>query len=42
MGGGIAFDFDNDSFQDLLFVNSTYWPGHLPAGKQPDDDGITS
>jgi hypothetical protein len=36
MGGGVAFfDYDNDGFQDLLFINSTYWPGHLPAGKQP-------
>jgi len=36
MGGGVAFlDFDNDGFQDLLFINSTYWPEHLPAGKKP-------
>lgn len=36
MGGGLAFfDFDNDGHQDLLLVNSTYWPGHIPAGKQP-------
>jgi len=36
MGGGVAFfDFDNDGHQDLLFVNSTYWPGHIPPGKQP-------
>src|SRR5947208_8231498 len=35
MGGGVAFfDFDNDGSQDLLFINSTYWPGHAPAGKQ--------
>jgi len=28
MGGGVAFfDFDNDNRQDLLFVNSTDWPG---------------
>src|SRR5207249_4799579 len=33
MGGGVAFfDFDNDGAQDLLFVNSTYWPGHIPTG----------
>jgi enediyne biosynthesis protein E4 len=33
MGGGVAFlDFDNDGDQDLLFVNSTYWPGKVPAG----------
>lgn len=31
MGGGCAFfDFDNDGDQDLLLVNSTYWPGHEP------------
>ena len=36
MGGGVAFlDFDNDGTQDLLFINSTWWPGHIPAGKQP-------
>src|SRR5882724_9732053 len=35
MGGGVAFfDFDNDGAADLLFVNSTYWPGHVPAGKK--------
>src|SRR6266404_2341395 len=35
MGGGVAFfDFDNDGSQDLLFINSTYWPGHVPEGKQ--------
>lgn len=33
MGGGVAFfDFDNDGDQDLLFVNSTYWPDHVPSG----------
>src|SRR5882724_5198568 len=36
MGGGVAFfDYDNDGAPDLLFVNSTYWPGHVPEGKQP-------
>src|SRR5207247_3885830 len=36
MGGGVAFfDFDNDDAPDLLFINSTYWPGHVPEGKQP-------
>ena len=36
MGGGVAFfDFDNDGQQDLLFVNSSWWPGHVPAGKLP-------
>ena len=34
MGGGVAFfDYDNDGAQDLLFINSTYWPWHLPEGK---------
>ena len=38
MGGGVAFvDYDNDGAQDLLFVNSTYWPGHVPAGKGTHD-----
>ena len=33
MGGGVAFfDYDNDGHQDLLLINSTYWPGHVPAG----------
>ncbi len=34
MGGGVAFfDYDNDGAPDLLFINSCYWPGHVPAGK---------
>src|SRR5580765_1839897 len=36
MGGGVAFfDFDNNGTQDLLFINSTWWPWHIPAGKPP-------
>src|SRR5687768_1222486 len=36
MGGGVAFlDFDNDGDADLLFVNSTYWPGRVPDGRLP-------
>jgi len=36
MGGGVAFfDYDGDGHQDLLFINSTYWPGHVPEGKTP-------
>ena len=34
MGSGVAFlDYDNDGRQDLLFVNSCYWPGHEDKGK---------
>jgi hypothetical protein len=33
MGSGVAFlDFDNDGKQDILFVNSCYWPGHEDKG----------
>jgi enediyne biosynthesis protein E4 len=36
LGGGVAFfDYDNDGHQDLLFINSTWWPGHVPAGQAP-------
>jgi enediyne biosynthesis protein E4 len=36
MGGGVAFfDYDGDGKQDVLFINSTYWPGHIPQGKIP-------
>jgi hypothetical protein len=36
MGAGVAFfDFDNDADADLLFINGTYWPGHIPEGKSP-------
>jgi hypothetical protein len=29
MGSGVAFiDYDKDDHQDLLLVNSCYWPGH--------------
>ena len=35
MGGGVAFfDLDGDGDQDLLFVNSSYWPDHVPDGKK--------
>lgn len=33
MGGAAAFfDFDNDGDQDLLFINSCFWPGQQPEG----------
>jgi hypothetical protein len=35
MGSGVAvFDYDGDGKQDVLFVNSCYWPGREDA-KQP-------
>jgi len=35
MGGGCAFfDYNNDGFPDILFVNSDYWPGQQPAGRK--------
>jgi hypothetical protein len=34
LGPGVAFiDYDNDGWQDLLFVNSCPWPGHEDYGK---------
>jgi len=36
MGGGVAFfDYDNDGAPDLLFVNSSDWPWHMPEGTKP-------
>ncbi len=36
MGGGVGFfDYDNDGDQDLLFINSNWWPEKIPAGKTP-------
>ncbi|MCG6158252.1 CRTAC1 family protein [Rubinisphaera margarita] len=36
-GGGGFFDFDNDGDQDLLLVNSSYWPG-----EETDSAPVTS
>ncbi len=34
MGSGVCvLDYDNDGWQDLLFVNSMDWPGHKGAAK---------
>jgi hypothetical protein len=36
LGAGVAFlDFDNDGWQDLLFVNSSNWPGHAGPPSSP-------
>ena len=41
MGGGVAFlDFDNDGDQDLLFVNSTSWPGTAADGPKPSTSAL--
>jgi hypothetical protein len=34
MGSGVVvFDYDGDGYQDILFINSCYWPGHEEAGQ---------
>src|SRR5277367_4240468 len=34
MGSGVCvLDYDNDGWQDILFVNSMDWPGHKGAAK---------
>ncbi|HUG19043.1 MAG TPA: VCBS repeat-containing protein, partial [Planctomycetaceae bacterium] len=36
MGGGCAFfDYNNDSYQDLLFVNSRHWHWSTPENSKP-------
>jgi hypothetical protein len=32
-GGACVLDYDNDGWQDILFVNSMDWPGHKGATK---------
>jgi enediyne biosynthesis protein E4 len=36
MGSGVCFiDYDNDGWQDILFVNSMDWPGHKTGKSYP-------
>jgi hypothetical protein len=36
MGSGVCvFDYDNDGFEDILFVNSMDWPGHESSKYYP-------
>jgi hypothetical protein len=36
MGGGVCvLDYDNDGWQDILFVNSMDWPGHTAKASVP-------
>src|SRR6185437_376072 len=36
MGSGVCFiDYDNDGWQDILFVNSMDWPGHKKHASYP-------
>ena len=36
MGSGVCvLDYDNDGFQDILFVNSMDWPGHGTSKNYP-------
>ncbi|HEY6967604.1 MAG TPA: CRTAC1 family protein [Candidatus Angelobacter sp.] len=36
MGGGVCvLDYDNDGWQDILFVNSMNWPGHTSKASLP-------
>lgn len=32
-GGGAFFDYDGDDYPDILLINSGYWLGHEPTGK---------
>ena len=33
--GCVIFDYDNDGWQDVLFLNGTFWPGHSMEGEVP-------
>ncbi len=36
LGSGVAFlDYDNDGWQDILFINSMNWPGHAGPKSYP-------
>ena len=36
MGSGVCFiDYDNDGWQDILFINSMDWPGHKSGSSYP-------
>ena len=36
MGSGVCFiDYDNDGWQDILFINSMDWPGHKTGASYP-------
>lgn len=39
-GGGALFDFDNDGDQDILCVNSTYWPWAEGKSEQPPTSAL--
>jgi hypothetical protein len=41
MAGGVAFlDYDRDGDQDLLFINSNYWPESAPQGQPPPTSAL--
>lgn len=39
-GGGAFFDFDRDGDQDILCVNSTWWPGDSPVPGDPPTSAL--
>ena len=34
-GGVVIFDYDSDGWQDILFTNGSFWPGHELADDRP-------